>query len=122
MGGTFRFTVTPAAPLESYTAPVATFKRTEFKWGTLRKPRRTTEPLCKVRADYSEVTPDDANSAQTMGPAEYRVLDSDDWPQGDYVLEIDGRNVPRKKEGTHYWADEGRSLKVTSKQNQKMRD
>src|SRR5436853_5431942 len=82
---------------------MSSLRRYQIKWGTLRSQDGRRMRRCNVRAAYTLA--DDSTTTQKEQPLGYRIVDFDDWPEGDnYELEIDGQKVAQKKEGRHYRA------------------
>jgi hypothetical protein len=82
---------------------MSSLRRYQIKWGTLRSQDGQRMRRCNVHAAYTLAQ--DSTTTQKEQPLGYRIIDSDDWPEGDnYELEIDGQKVPQKKVGFQYRA------------------
>src|SRR4051812_5980545 len=76
---------------------MSSLRRYQIKWGTLRSQDGQRTRRCNVRAAYILAHDPTTQKEQPLG---YRIVDFDDWPEGDnYELEIDGQKVAQKKEG-----------------------
>ena len=70
--------------------------------GTLRGEGR--QRTCRVKAIRSSEFPDEAVAPTAITYCRCDIDDSDDFPDGDYELEFDGRKLLLRKSGGQYMA------------------
>jgi hypothetical protein len=58
---------------------------------------------CKVRGDRHEMQVNETGDPVKVAYSRLSIVDSDDWPDGDYVVEFSGQEeLLTRKDGSYY--------------------